>query len=343
MERPSLAVLLERKVKELAAHDGFTQNVECGSRLAVGVVAKLVYTLGIGHDGRNVALITFHVIGNVACRATTRGVVAVPLLLGEVLAEGVEAFVHPGPLALIGIDDHRKEVVAYLVDDHRDHAVFGALGVGAIGFRTTAVEADHRVLHPDPLAVYRNGYRIWIVDGVGAVAAQGVRYGLGAVLLPQRIALLGVVAHGQWSLVTYLYAHGVPDELARRSERKVTYVFGLKDPGLLAFLLALFGFAGFFFGDDHHRAVGVLGRGKAFALGGGQHLAGVGQLTSGAHNVVRRHGDGHLVIAEIEGELTATEELLVLPAIVVTVHSHAWVELCNGVQVVAVLLKILVA
>ena len=38
-------------VKELAAHDGFAQNIECGGRLSVGVVTKLHDALGIGHDG----------------------------------------------------------------------------------------------------------------------------------------------------------------------------------------------------------------------------------------------------------------------------------------------------
>ena len=44
--------------------------------------------------------------------AAARGKSFVPLLLGQELEEGVQALVHPGPLALVGVDDHREVVVA---------------------------------------------------------------------------------------------------------------------------------------------------------------------------------------------------------------------------------------
>ena len=68
--------------------------------------------------------------------------------LGQELDEGVEALVHPGPLALVRVDDHREPVVPDLVDDDRDQAVLRPRRVRPVLPRARPVEADHRVLHP---------------------------------------------------------------------------------------------------------------------------------------------------------------------------------------------------
>jgi hypothetical protein len=132
LELPAFAVGLEGVVEELAAHDGLAQDVERGGGLAVGVVAELGDALAVGHDGFDAALVALHVIDDVARWPAAAGVVVVPLLLGEVLHEGVDALVHPGPLPLVAVDDHGEEVVPHLVDDHADHAVLGAFAVGAV-------------------------------------------------------------------------------------------------------------------------------------------------------------------------------------------------------------------
>jgi hypothetical protein len=43
--------------------------------------------------------------------------VLISLYLAAVLYEGIQPFVHPGPLTLIVVDDHRKEVVPYFMND----------------------------------------------------------------------------------------------------------------------------------------------------------------------------------------------------------------------------------
>ena len=47
-------------------------------------------------------------------------------LRSEVLEKGIDPFVHPSPLAFVGVDDHGKEVMTDFVDDNADEAVFGA-------------------------------------------------------------------------------------------------------------------------------------------------------------------------------------------------------------------------
>ncbi len=192
LELPALAIGLEGVVEELAAHHRFAQDVERGAGLAVGVVAELRDALAVGHDGLDARLllagcgvgVALHVVHDIAGLAAPAGVVLVPLLFGEVLHEGVEALVHPGPLPLVGVDDHGEEVVPHLVRDHADHAILGALAVGAVLLGPPAVEADHRVLHADAVRVHADGHRVGVVDGVLAVGLDGVRHHLGAVLLP---------------------------------------------------------------------------------------------------------------------------------------------------------------
>ena len=75
----------------------------------------------------------------------------------------------------IRIDDHGKEIVSNLMDDHRYHPNFGSLRVRAIRFRTTPIEANHWVLHSDPLGVYRNGNWVRVIDGEFRIRLEGLR------------------------------------------------------------------------------------------------------------------------------------------------------------------------
>ena len=101
-----------------------------------------------------------------------------------------------------------------LVDDHTDHAVLGACAVGAIFCWTPSVEANHGVLHANPLCMHRNGHWVRIVHSEFAVGLQCLRHSLGAVLFPQGVALFGIVAHRQGGSIAHFDCHGVPNELA---------------------------------------------------------------------------------------------------------------------------------
>ena len=342
LELPALAVGLEGVVEELAAHHRFAQDVQCRAGLPIGVVAELVDALGVGHDGRDPALVALHVVHDVPGLAAPAGVVAVPFLLGEVLHEGVQALVHPGPLALVRVDDHGEEVVPHLVDDHADHAVLGPLAVGAVGLGPSSIEADHGVLHADAVGVHADGHRVGIVHRELAVGLDGVRHHLGAVALPQRIAFLRIEAHAQDVLVAHGLVLRVPDELAAAGEGEVTHVVGLEHPGLLLVGALLLVLQGLLRGHDHHGFVRPRGPVEAGALLGGEHTVGVLQHPGGGHDVVGRSGDGHLEVAEGERELAAAQELLVLPALVVGVQGHARVELGDGVEVVVLVREVLV-
>ena len=69
-------------------------------------------------------------------------------LRSEVLEKGIDPFVHPSPLAFVGVDDHGKEVMTDFVDDNADEAVFGA-----------------RVFHAADRAVDRDGDRVRVGEG----------------------------------------------------------------------------------------------------------------------------------------------------------------------------------
>ena len=159
---PAGGVLLEGVIEQLAAHDGLAQHVQGRGGLAVGVVAELQHRLRVGHNRGLQALVGGHVGGDVAGLAAARGVVALPFLLGQVLAERVQALVHPRPLPLVGVHDHREEVVPYFVDNDRNHAVLPLRRVGAVGLGPAAVEAQHRVLHAAHRPVHRNGHRVLV-------------------------------------------------------------------------------------------------------------------------------------------------------------------------------------
>jgi hypothetical protein len=126
------------------------------------------------------------------------------------LREGVQALIHPRPLALIAVDDHGEEVVAHFVDDHADHAILRPLAVGTVLLGPTTVEADHRILHADAIGMYTDRNGIDVIAGILAVGLDGVRHHLGAVLLPQWIALLRVVAHAEHVVLTNRLVHVRP-------------------------------------------------------------------------------------------------------------------------------------
>ncbi len=230
------------------------------------------------------------------------------------------------------------------MDDDADHAVFRPVCVGAIGLRTSAIETDHRILHPDPFRVHGDSYGIWVIDCVLGIGDQGLGHGLGAVLLPKGIALLGIKTHGKGSLVAYPHSHGVPHEFSAGREGKIPHIARLKYPGLHRFLTALLRFPCLFLGHDEHRFVKAGPRlFEPLALGCGQHRFRVDALTCCSHNVIGRHRQFDVVVSEVEGEFTAAQKLFVLPTRIVAIDDHARVELGDRVEVILVLLEVLIA
>jgi len=95
------------------------------------------------------------------------------------LQEAVQPFVHPSPLALIRVDDHREPVVTDLVNDHANQTVLGTRRVSAIGFGPRTIEADHRVLHAAADdAIDRNRGWVWIRESHPAIHIERMRDGV---------------------------------------------------------------------------------------------------------------------------------------------------------------------
>ena len=177
-ESPAAGIFAEREVKQFPTHHRFAQDIERGSRFGISVWPKTDDRLRVGHDWVLHLFVGFHVAHNVARLTTIGRKIAVPLLLSQKLAERVQTFIHPSPLAFVRVDDHREEVVPYFVDDDAQHTVFNPFGIGAIFFWTAIVETNHRVLHPVG-RLYRDGHRIRIRNGVLGINPQGMRHGLG--------------------------------------------------------------------------------------------------------------------------------------------------------------------
>ena len=213
LEHPPAGVGLEGVVERLAPEHVLAEDLQGGGRLAVGVGSEVDDGFGIGHRGHPV--LTAHVVDQPAAIAPGFPLVF-PLGLGERLEERIEAFVHPRPLTLVAIDDHREVVVADLVDDDSDERVFRPLGVGAVRFGPRAVEADHGVFHAADGAVDGPCHRVGVIEGMPREDLDGVGHGVGRILVPERHALLGVEGHRHDGSSVHLGAcdgHGVPDEL----------------------------------------------------------------------------------------------------------------------------------
>ena len=168
LELPAACVFAHRKVKAFATDDRVAQDVIGSRRLAIGVGTKVQNAVRMRHD-RNLVL-RGHVADEIARQAAGPGHIRIPLVARDAVEERVDALVHPGPGAFIGVDRHREINVADLVDHDADEEDLLAFRIGAraiviqIGART--VEGDHRVFHPADRTVDR------LSGGIGIIKAE---------------------------------------------------------------------------------------------------------------------------------------------------------------------------
>ena len=163
------------------------------------------------------------------------------------------------------------------------------------------------------------------------------------VATPERLAFLGIVRHRHDVAAANGMPLSVPDEFSRRRKREITDLLCLKDPRLLSFgfmALVRFRLIGI---DDEHRRVGGTGSRQPLLLDLRQHLVGIHQLAGRGDNVIFGDSNANDVVPKLESELTAPEELLVVPAIHIGESHHARIPLSNFVDVVLVFGKILVS
>ena len=340
-EGPALRIFAEGAVEQLAAQDGFTQDHQRRRRLGIGVVAELEQAVGLGHD-RHLVL-TDHVFDDAGRLAAGREV-GVPELFGLELQEAVQPLVHPGPLPLVRVDDHREIGVADLVDDHADQAVLGAFGIGQATVvpphRARPVEGDHRIFHPADRAVDRLGRGIGVGKGELVVDVDGVGDRAGRIGVPQRPGLLRIEGHGHDDRIggaVLLDAHGVPDEFARTGPAEVADIVGAEIPGAGSGSgRAGLGGGSLGRGDDIDRRVGGARPGQTRALFGAQDV-GVGQFAGGGHDMVDGGGDRDVIVAELQGELAGPEELGIMPALIVRIDRQTREPLGRQEDAVAIL------
>ena len=231
-------------------------------------------------------------------------VVLLPFLFGKVLQEGIETLIHPGPLPLVAIDDHRKIVVTYFMDDDRNQVVFGRRGISPIFARSWAVETDHRIFHaPDrPIDADRDG--IGVIERVATVDIQRMDDRVRRVLAPKRLAFVGVIAHGDHFVVIDTMALGIPDKLPTCGESEIADGFGAENPGFGLVGFFLFVFFGLLRSDDPNRLIGRASLFKSFPLLVGEHFVWILQLACSSNDMVGRCRDPHQVVSKFEREFT---------------------------------------
>ena len=144
---PAACILFKCIIKQFPSHDGFPQDIKPGGCLGVRIPANAQHIIAHGHYRFQLIFRQLHIIGDEICRTSAGRIIIIKFLLRQKLAEGIQSLVHPPPLALVAVDDHREKIMPYFVDDHTDHTIFYGLTVGAILFRSSIVEADHRVFH----------------------------------------------------------------------------------------------------------------------------------------------------------------------------------------------------
>ena len=94
---------------------------------------------------------------------------------------------------------------------------------------------------------------------------------------------------------------------------------------------------------DEHRFVRVASCSSRSRCGCGQHFVWIQQDAGGRHEMIIRNGDPQQIIAKLQGEFAAAQELLVLPPLIVRVGRHPGIPMCDLVNVVAIILEVLVA
>jgi hypothetical protein len=188
-----------------------------------------------------------------------RWILVLPFLLCKVLQKSVEPFVHPRPLAFIAVHNHRKKIVAHLVDDYRDQPIFRERGIGSILFRSGTIEANHGIFHSPDRTIDTDGDGVGIIKGITTVHVECVDDGVRTILAPKRFTLVGEVAHGHDFVSVDIMPLRVPNEFAARSKGKITNIFGMIDPSLRRFGFTLFVLFGLFCSHDEYRLFGRFG------------------------------------------------------------------------------------
>ena len=341
LERPATGIFAEREIKKFSSHHGFTQDVQTGGRFCIGIGSDIRHRVTLGHDRLQLIFRQAHVIRDQMRRSTAGGIVEIELLFGQELHEGVQTLVHPPPLTLIAVDDHRKEVMANFVDDHTDGTILDRLAVGAVLFSPSIVHGQHGIFHAIG-GFNRLSYRIRIWDGVFAINFQGVGRGLGGIFPVNRIGFLTIETHAHDLSAIDVHRHGIPHETTGTVECKITYVLGFEQPGLLGLAPGFQCCRSLSQVDDLDRFLRRLCRRPALLLFRSQHRLSIAQLAGSGYDVIRRHRDGHFVITEGQGELSPAGELQMLPALEIAVNGHPREPLCDGIQIIAVFRKYLV-
>ena len=268
------------------------------------------------------------------------------------LEEGVDAFVHPGPLALIAIHGHGEVDVADLVDYHADEELFLPSGVGAVpvlvGIGAGAVEGDHGVFHAPHGAVNGLGRGIGVGEAVAGVDLHGMDHRFRGVAGPERFPFLRVEGHGHDlirgdALAVLGIALRIPDEFSGAGPGEIADVLRFKAPSACLRRPSPFLPQGFFGGDDENRILGRFRGLHACPLFFAHDVPGVLKDACGGHDVVRGDRNSDVVVAEFEGELAIAEEGLVVPALVIGEGREPWVPLGKEEDVVAVLGEVLKA
>ena len=294
----------------------------------------------MGHN-RNL-IVRDHVGDHVARNPAAPRQSRIEFIASDGIEEGIDPLVHPGPLPLVRIDRHREIDVPDFVDHdaQQEHLFRQRIGARPILVKIGArpVEGNHRVFHPAhrPVDALRGG--IGIVEAEARIDLHRVDHGGGRIFLPQLAAFLGVEGHRHHGLVLgtrLVVALRVPGELAARRPGEIAHVLCGIAPGLRARCAATLVGLRLLRGHDEDGRVGGARPLQTLDLLRCQDLRRVLQHAGGRHDVIVRHGDRDIVIAEFQRELPPPQKLLIMPAFIVRIGDHSRKPLGHQEDVVA--------
>ena len=170
-ECPQSRIFFKRKIEKLATHYRFPEDVDGSRRFRIRIGAQSEHAVGLRHD-RNLIL-RFHIIGNVSWLHPPRNF-RIPLASCYGIEITVEPLVHPGPLPLIRVNNHRKVKMTNLMNYNTDQEPLLREGIGAgaifLQLSPRPIESDHRVLHTaHKTDIYRLRGWIGVIKGKAAV------------------------------------------------------------------------------------------------------------------------------------------------------------------------------
>jgi hypothetical protein len=136
---------------------------QSGCTFCILLCTKHDYLFRVYHKWSHGRFVALHISDNTGCRAAALRHIRIMFSHGQILNKRIQSLIHPRPLSFIIINDHWIKVVPHFVDNNTNHCPFFRIGISAVFVWTTAIETNHRILHPNCGRMNGDGNRIRVI------------------------------------------------------------------------------------------------------------------------------------------------------------------------------------